>query len=203
MTSLWLDTAHRPDAGAYEPGSAWDTVVVGAGITGLVTAVLLARSGQRVLVIEARRAGEVTTGNTTGKVSLLQGSVLSSVVRDHGRRVGAAYVAGSIASLGGIREADAGLASGLNNSSFQIGGAIGLAAASTIATTFTTRYVDAHPGSSPLDAAALTHGFDIAFYALAAVAVLAAVLSAVLIESRPSVPVVETEFNAVPIEEAA
>jgi glycine/D-amino acid oxidase-like deaminating enzyme/nitrite reductase/ring-hydroxylating ferredoxin subunit len=95
VTSLWLDTAHRPDAGAYEPGSAWDTVVVGAGITGLVTAVLLARSGQRVLVIEARRAGEVTTGNTTGKVSLLQGSVLSSVVRDHGRRVGAAYVAGN------------------------------------------------------------------------------------------------------------
>src|SRR5215208_1194737 len=113
------------------------------------------------------------------------------------------FIPMTIAALMGVEHADAGVASGLLNTSQQIGGAIGLAAASTIATTFTTRYVDAHPGSSPLDAAALTHGFDIAFYALAAVALLAAVLSAVLIESRPSVPVVETEFNAVPIEEAA
>jgi hypothetical protein len=52
-------------------------------------------------------------------------------------------------------------------------------------------------------AAALTHGFNIAFYVLTGVAALAVVLGAVLIESHPSAPVVETEFEAVPIEEAA
>ena len=109
----------------------------------------------------------------------------------------------TIAALMGVEAADAGVASGLLNTSQQIGGAIGLAAASTIATTFTTRYVDAHPGSSPLSAAALTHGFDAAFYVLTALAALAAVLGAVLLESHPAVPVEEAEFNAVPIEEAA
>jgi EmrB/QacA subfamily drug resistance transporter len=113
------------------------------------------------------------------------------------------FIPMTIAALMGVEHADAGVASGLLNTTQQIGGAIGLAAVSTIATTFTTRYVDAHPGSSPLGAAALTHGFDIAFYVLAGVAALAAVLGAVLIESQPPAPVMEAEFEAVPIEEAA
>jgi EmrB/QacA subfamily drug resistance transporter len=113
------------------------------------------------------------------------------------------FVPMTIAALMGVEMTDAGVASGLLNTTQQIGGAIGLAAASTIATTFTTRYVDAHPGASPLGAAALTHGFEIAFYALAGLAALAAVLAGVLIESRPPAAVEEAQFDAVPIEEAA
>jgi EmrB/QacA subfamily drug resistance transporter len=112
------------------------------------------------------------------------------------------FVPMTIAALMGVEAADAGVASGLLNTTQQIGGAVGLAAASTIATTFTTRYVDAHPGSSPLGAAALTHGFDIAFYALAGLAALAAVLAVVLIEPHAA-PAEEAEFEAIPIEEAA
>ena len=48
-----------------------------------------------------------------------------------GPGIGAAYVAGSIASLAGVAEAEAGLASGLSNASFQIGGAVGVAILST------------------------------------------------------------------------
>jgi EmrB/QacA subfamily drug resistance transporter len=113
------------------------------------------------------------------------------------------FIPMTIAALTGVEAADAGIASGLLNTSQQIGGAVGLAAASTIATTFTTRYVVAHPGSSPLGAAALTHGFHIAFYALTGLAALAAILGAVLIESRPTAPEAEAEFDAIPIEEAA
>jgi EmrB/QacA subfamily drug resistance transporter len=115
-----------------------------------------------------------------------------------------AFVPISIGGLTGVRQADAGIASGLINTTQQIGGAIGVAAVTTIATTFTTRYVDVHAGASPLGGAALTHGFAIAFYVLAAVAVLGAVVAAVLVESKPAVPEVElVDGELVPVELAA
>ena len=98
-----------------------------------------------------------------------------------------AFVPMSIGGLTGVRQADAGIASGLINTTQQIGGAIGVAVATTVATTFTNHYVNAHPGSSALGGAALTHGFQIAFYVLAGLAALGALAAAVLVESRPAV----------------
>jgi hypothetical protein len=105
-----------------------------------------------------------------------------------------AFVPMSIGALTGVTEAEAGIASGLINTTQQIGGAIGVAVATTVATTFTTRYVDAHSGSSAFSGPALTHGFQVAFYVLAGLAALGAVLAAVLLESKPSEP--ETELVA-------
>src|SRR5437764_179043 len=93
-----------------------------------------------------------------------------------------AFVPISIGGLTGVRSDDAGVASGLLNTNQQIGGAIGVAIATTISTTYTSHPPHRHPGVGPLDAAALTHGFQIAFYVLAALAALAAVISAVMIE---------------------
>src|SRR6059058_1431981 len=73
-----------------------------------------------------------------------------------------AFVPMSIGALTGVRQADAGIASGLINTTQQIGGAIGVAVATTVATTFTAHYVNAHPGTSAFDGAALTHGFQVA-----------------------------------------
>ncbi len=72
----------KPRAQDLDEGP-WDVVVVGAGLTGLVTASLLARAGQSVLVLEARYVGAVTTGRSTAKVSLLQDSMLSTLRRRH------------------------------------------------------------------------------------------------------------------------
>jgi EmrB/QacA subfamily drug resistance transporter len=95
------------------------------------------------------------------------------------------FVPMSIGALTGVRPEEAGIASGLINTSQQIGGAIGVAVASTIAATYTNHYVGAHPGSTAGSGAALTHGFAIAFWVLAGIAVAGAVLSALLVESRP------------------
>jgi EmrB/QacA subfamily drug resistance transporter len=95
------------------------------------------------------------------------------------------FVPMSIGALTGVKESEAGVASGLINTSQQIGGAIGVAAATTIATTFTAHYVHAHPGVTALSGGALTHGFQITFYALAAVAVAGAAVAALMMESKP------------------
>jgi EmrB/QacA subfamily drug resistance transporter len=116
-----------------------------------------------------------------------------------------AFVPMTVGALTGVRQADAGIASGLINTTQQIGGAIGVAVATTIATTYTTRFVDAHAGASPLGGPALTHGFEVAFYVLAALAVVGAVVAAVMVESKPPKPQVEElpEAEAVPAEAAA
>jgi EmrB/QacA subfamily drug resistance transporter len=114
-----------------------------------------------------------------------------------------AFVPMSIGGLTGVREADAGVASGLINTTQQIGGAIGVAVATTVATTFTSHFVTAHPGSSANGADALTHGFQIAFYVLAALAVLGALLAALMVEPMPAAPEYEVvEGTAVELEPA-
>lgn len=70
-----------------------EVVIVGGGVTGLSTAVRLAQLGIEPIVIEARRIGSGTTGRTTAKVSLLQGSVLQTIRSAAGAEATAAYVA--------------------------------------------------------------------------------------------------------------
>ncbi len=92
MTSLW-----RTHAG-YVAGQPWedtvrpDVVVVGAGLTGLCTAIMLQSSGRSVAIVEAGDVGELATGANTGKLSLLQGSVLSALRRHHSADLVRAYV---------------------------------------------------------------------------------------------------------------
>jgi len=89
-TSLWRDRA--PIDTDQSLADAYDDLVVGAGLTGLVTGLLLARAGRSVAVVEARDVGAVTTGNTTGKVSLLQGTRLSHILERQSDRVARAYL---------------------------------------------------------------------------------------------------------------
>lgn len=102
-TSLWWDRrptpAHphhlAPGPAPHPADEPADVVVVGAGLTGLTTALLLSRAGLRVLVLEARTVGAGTTGRSTAKISLLQGDRLSGIAGRHGDRVAAAYAEGS------------------------------------------------------------------------------------------------------------
>jgi EmrB/QacA subfamily drug resistance transporter len=113
------------------------------------------------------------------------------------------FVPMTIAGLTGVESSDAGVASGLINTSRQIGGAVGLAAVSTIAVTASSR---AAGDGSAAAGAALTHGFQVSFAVLTVLAVVGAVLVATLIEPRrprsADVPVLNEE-PTVAYEEAA
>jgi glycine/D-amino acid oxidase-like deaminating enzyme/nitrite reductase/ring-hydroxylating ferredoxin subunit len=89
--SLWL-TADR--AGPYPPlegDLSADVAVIGAGITGLVTAALLQRAGLDVVVVDQHGVGTGVTGHTTAKVSSLHGLTYASLRSKVGEHAARAY----------------------------------------------------------------------------------------------------------------
>src|SRR5206468_1720693 len=91
--------------------------------------------------------------------------------------IGFSFVPISIAALAGVEASEAGLASGLINTSQQIGGALGIAILSTIATSRTSDAIAS--GTAAPDA--LVHGFATAFAVGAVIAAVGVVASLTLI----------------------
>src|SRR5881409_3747508 len=132
--------------------------------TAIFTSAIAAQLVTRIGVKPALLIGMTTL--TAGLVYFTQVSVGGSYLGDLlpgfllvAVGIGFSFVPISIAALAGIQAAEAGLASGLINTSQQIGGALGIAALSTIAT---SRTDDAVASGSTLPTA-LVHGFQAAF----------------------------------------
>lgn len=107
--SIWWREGVTAPEGTGEPEGHHDVVVVGAGLTGLTTALLLAEAGRSVLLVEARHPGAVTTGRTTAKVSALQGTLLSRAARAGRWPALQAYVESTLHAQAWLRERAAGL----------------------------------------------------------------------------------------------
>jgi EmrB/QacA subfamily drug resistance transporter len=102
-----------------------------------------------------------------------------------GPGVGLAFVTASIAALAGIPERESGLASGLSNTAFQVGAALGVAIATTVAVTRTDDYLAANADANPH--VALTEGFQSAFLAIAILAAAGVALALFLLGPAPTV----------------
>jgi EmrB/QacA subfamily drug resistance transporter len=96
--------------------------------------------------------------------------------------IGPAFFTASIAALAGVAEREAGLASGLSNTAFQLGGALGVAIVSTVAVSRSEDYLAGNEGANPL--VVLTEGFQSAFVACVLLAGIGAAL-ALLLLGRP------------------
>ena len=115
-----------------------------------------------------------------------------------GAGMGLTFVPVTIASVSGVDRTDAGIASGLVNTSRQIGGAIGIAAISAIAATATRNY--SGDGGS---VAALDHGFRVAMVVLAGLLVVGVVSVVALVKPQPAPEVADEAPAALPLREAA
>jgi len=178
----------------------------------------VAFSGFALTVVVVSNIAQVVVGRIGVRATLMLGLVVSAVsvglltrlpVHGHyfwdlfpafvlgGAGMGLSFVPVTIASLQGVDRSDAGIASGLVNTSRQIGGAIGIAALSAVAATSSRHFGVA--GS----AASLDHGFQTALYVLTALLVVGAAVAALVVKPAP-VQVEEVEpFERVSLGEAA
>jgi EmrB/QacA subfamily drug resistance transporter len=163
---------------AMQTGLAYLAVALSAIVWSTVAAQLVTRIGVKPVLVAGMTALAI------GVAYFTQISVGGSYVEDLlpgfltiGFGLGFSFVPISIAALAGIEPAEAGLASGLINTSQQIGGALGIATLSTIASTRTDDALAA--GSSHADA--LVTGFHAAFWGAVVVAVIGLIASITLI----------------------
>jgi len=124
-----------------------------------------------------------------GALAFTQVSVGGSYVGDmllglivYGAGIGPAFVTATVAALAGVEEHESGLASGLSNTAFQIGAALGVAIVTTVAVTHSQDVLAANHGANPV--VALNEGLQSAFLACVVLAGIGLAL-ALLFLGRP------------------
>jgi EmrB/QacA subfamily drug resistance transporter len=174
--ALYLHEALHHDA--LQTGIAFLPMTLGVAVTASFAPRLVARFGARTVLttgmLLAAAGLALLTGvrpNGTYLGQVLPGGVLSAV------GMGMSLVPGTIVAVQGVPAAQSGLASGLINTSRLTGGALGLAALTTLATSRT--HSELASGTASLQA--LTDGYQLAFGVGAAVCLFGALLAATLI----------------------
>ena len=155
------------------------TIILAAGVASkLVTMVgFKPVLGAGMLLISA---GLLLFGQISADGSFLGDILIPSLLAAAG--LGFAFVPQTIAAMSGVTDREAGLASGLINTSQQVGGALGLAVLSSVA--FST--IDDLAAQGNVGPAALTEGYADAFMVGSGIGVLGLIVTLVLIRNRDS-----------------
>src|SRR5918994_5837780 len=89
--SLWFEGRRRTERPPLTEDISVDVAVVGAGIVGLTTALLLEREGASVAVLEMRHVAAGATGYNTAKLSSLHGLTYAGLAGKHGKGMARVY----------------------------------------------------------------------------------------------------------------
>jgi EmrB/QacA subfamily drug resistance transporter len=174
------------------------SVVLALGVT--VGAIVGQTAVLKVGVRPVAATGMALMG--AGSLLLTQVSVGGSYFGDiffgllvFGPGAGLAFVTATVAALAGVSEHESGLASGFSNTALQIGGALGVAIATTVAVTRSADYLAANKGANHL--VVLNEGFQAAFLALVVLAGIGMALALLLLGRQRSAP--QERLEAVPV----
>jgi EmrB/QacA subfamily drug resistance transporter len=174
----------------------YDALKTGLSYLPLALVIIVSAGGASVLVTKVGFKPVLVAGLVLVTIGLLwftqlpeDGVYLSDIVAPMviaAAGLGFAFVPVTIAAVSGISEDDSGLASGLINTSQQIGGALGLAVLATIANSTTEGLIKTAGGNPAAIPGALTDGFQDAFLAGAGFAVLGILAAVFMIRSADS-----------------
>lgn len=92
MKSLWKTTCNMPEFPALDSDKSTDVLIIGGGITGILTAYMLQEKGVDYILVEKDRLCSNTTENTTAKITVQHGLIYSKLIKNFGTEKTAAYL---------------------------------------------------------------------------------------------------------------
>src|SRR5215207_889486 len=103
-TSIWQTT----EAGNYHStipagNIVYDVLIVGAGLTGVTTALLLQQAGKNCLLVDAANAGFGTTGGTTAHLNTFYDTPYHTIIKDFGEENARLIAQGARSAIGLIK----------------------------------------------------------------------------------------------------
>src|SRR6187455_3564913 len=103
-TPYWTSSATFPPCGHVDEDLVTDVIIVGAGVTGLTAAYLLAKAGKRVVVLERNRCAMTDTGHTTAHLTMVTDARLTELAKRFGRDHAQAVWDAGLAAIATIDE---------------------------------------------------------------------------------------------------
>ena len=105
-TPYWATSATFPPFAKLAEDVETDVVIVGAGVTGLTAAYLLAKAGKRVVVLERDRCAMTDTGHTTAHLTMVTDARLTALAKRFGHDHAQAVWDAGLAAIATIDEVD-------------------------------------------------------------------------------------------------